>query len=200
MNGSAESPTNWHFKYLAPLYDFAAIEKDYPLILDGLDLEAADRLLDLGGGTGEFCHSLIQCGVLEARQCTVLDVTHEMLTQARDKGLLGVVRGDARALPLAGESFDAVFMGDTFHHMGDRVSVLREVRRVLKPEGRLLLEEFDPATLLGKSLEWLEQLSGMGSDFVTPDELTGLLNRAGLELRTLERSGFVYYLTAGPRT
>lgn len=197
MAPRTNGPTNWHFKYLAPLYDFFAIEKDYSMVLDGLGLETNDRLLDLGGGTGEFCNALVERGVLKPEQCTVLDVTPEMLTQATEKGLPGVVQGDARKLPFDNESFDAVFMGDTFHHMGDRVRVLREVRRTLKPEGRLLLEEFDPATVLGKGLEWIETLSGMGSDFLTPDELTGLLDRAELSVRTLERNGFVYYLTAG---
>lgn len=195
-NSTDSNPSNWHFRFLAPIYDYFGIEKDYSTVIEALNLPEKGRLLDLGGGTGEFCVALIKEGVIDPDDCTVLDVSPEMLLQAKKKGLPNIIEGDSKTLPLKGSSVDAVFMGDTFHHMGQRSSVLREVKRILKPDGRLVFEEFDPGTLGGKALEYFEWLSGMGSRFFTPDELIGMAGQAGLVTREIKRNGFVYYLTA----
>lgn len=192
---SDSGPADWHFTVLAPIYDFFMIDKDYGTILDGLDLSEDDRLVDLGGGTGSFCASLIEKDVVERQNCYVVDKSHSMLKQAVGKDLPNVIEGDAESLPIHTASVDAIFMGDTLHHMGNRNAVLREIHRILTSGGRLVIEEFDPGTLLGKGLEYAEWLSGMGSEFFVPDDLIARLVESGFTISRIDRDGFVYHLT-----
>ena len=77
---------------------------------------------------------------------TVVDISPGMLERARERarayaGRLDLVRADARALAFADRSFDSVVAVCTFCSVPDPVRGLCELRRVLKPEGRLLLFE-----------------------------------------------------------
>src|ERR1700730_1009515 len=69
-------------------------------------------LADIGGGTGNYALALRDDGW----QPIVIDRSPEMLAQAADKGL-PTVRADARALPFAGESFDAAMLVSMLHHL-----------------------------------------------------------------------------------
>lgn len=86
------------------------------------------RVLDLGCGEGRF---LPQGGI-------GLDIDLERLRVARGRSLL-VVRADARAIPFADASFDTVYAHRMLNEAGDVERVLREVARVLRPDGRLLV-------------------------------------------------------------
>jgi len=77
---------------------------------------------------------------------TAIDISPSMLARARERarayaGRLALVRSDARALAFADQSFDTVVTVCTFCSVPDPVRGLRELRRVLQPEGRLLLFE-----------------------------------------------------------
>lgn len=92
------------------------------------------RVLDLGCGRGyigrhlqkEVAHQLVQC-----------DISAGMLTHfpadARDRGLR--LQGDEEALPFADNTFDAVLSSLSLHWVNDLPRALREVHRVLKPDG-----------------------------------------------------------------
>ncbi len=73
------SPPNWHFDYLAPIYDYVSPDRDFETILEGLDLEEDDRLLDLAGGTGAFLDELIERGVVRPENAHLLDLSEPML-------------------------------------------------------------------------------------------------------------------------
>ena len=97
-----------------------------------LDGAPGPRLLDVGGGTGNY--SLALAG--EGWDPTVLDRSEAMLAQARPKGLRAVA-GDAQDLPFEEGSFDAVMLISMLHHVASQELALREARRVLSPGGRL---------------------------------------------------------------
>lgn len=86
------------------------------------------RVLDLGCGEGRF---LPQGGI-------GLDIDLERLRVARGRSPL-VVRADARAIPFADASFDTVYAHRMLNDTGDVERVLREVARVLRSDGRLLV-------------------------------------------------------------
>lgn len=103
-------------------------------------------LLDAACGTGDQLYALIQRGCIY-RTMTGLDCSAPMLEQARKKPLLmrhaiQWVRGQADALPFPDASFDAVTMSFGLRNMSDRAVVLRELRRVLAPSGRVAILEF----------------------------------------------------------
>lgn len=101
-------------------------------------------LLDVGCGTGSF-NAMLAASPLPAR-ITGLDYSPSMCEIANRKaaaaGLVGHVRyaaGDSEHLPFADASFDAVTCSNSFHHYPHQPAVLTEMRRVLRPGGRLLL-------------------------------------------------------------
>src|SRR5918997_2404011 len=108
-----------------------------------LSPEPGERVLEVGPGTGYYSlHAarwLEPGGTLE-----VLDIQHEMLDhtmrRAHELGISNVVptRGDAQALPYPDGHFDAAYLVATLGEVPDKGSALRELRRVLKPGGRLV--------------------------------------------------------------
>lgn len=95
------------------------------------------RLLDVGGGTGNYAIRLREAGF----HPTVVDVSEPMLARAAAKGL-DAVRADAAALPFAGGSADAIAMISMLHLVPDWRRALAEARRVLRPGARLVIQAF----------------------------------------------------------
>jgi SAM-dependent methyltransferase len=95
------------------------------------------RLVDVGGGTGNYALALRH----EGWEPLVIDRSAAMLARAAAKGL-ATLRGDAQALPLADSSADAVMLVSMLHHVDDPGRALAEARRVLAPGGRLALMAF----------------------------------------------------------
>jgi SAM-dependent methyltransferase len=95
------------------------------------------RLLDIGGGTGNYALALKQ----EEWEPVVADRSPEMLARAAGKGL-ETVEADAQRLPFPDCTFDAAMMISMLHHVPDRAAALAEARRILKPGGRLVLMGF----------------------------------------------------------
>jgi SAM-dependent methyltransferase len=89
------------------------------------------RLLDVGGGTGNYALALRD----EGWDVVVSDRSPEMLARAAAKGLEAVA-ADSQALPFADASFDALICVSMLHHVDDRPRALAEQRRVLRPGGR----------------------------------------------------------------
>ena len=95
------------------------------------------RLVDVGGGTGNYSLALRDHGW----EPVVVDRQPEMLARAAAKGL-ETIQGDARKLPLADGSADAVMLVSMLHHVEDPPAALAEARRILRPGGRLALMAF----------------------------------------------------------
>ena len=107
------------------------------------ELPTFDRALEIGAGTGYFALNLLLAGVLREAVCT--DIAAGMLDvlegNARHLGLDAVVEtqaADAERLPLPDESFDLVFGHAVLHHVPDLPRAFAELRRVLRPGGRLV--------------------------------------------------------------
>ena len=92
------------------------------------------RILDVGCGTGGNLNVLAQFGDAEG-----VDVSADALEFCRQRGLLNVRQGAAEALPYDDDTFDLVTALDVVEHIDDDVAGLREFRRVLKPDGKILL-------------------------------------------------------------
>lgn len=95
---------------------------------------ARGRVLDVGCGTGGLLLSL-------ARDATVLGIDRDALALrfCRDRGLRSVVRGSALALPFPDASLDVCVTFDVLEHVEDELALLGELRRVLRPQGKLVI-------------------------------------------------------------
>ena len=109
-----------------------------------LEVSAGMRVLDLAAGTGTSSVPLADAGV-EVVPC---DFSYGMLAVGkRRRPDLGFVAGDATRLPFADASFDAVTISFGLRNVVDTAGALREMLRVTRPGGRLVVCEFSHATL-----------------------------------------------------
>jgi SAM-dependent methyltransferase len=99
-------------------------------------LPADARILDIGTSTGTNLRMLRDLGFSRYEG---LDMSDEAVRWCADKGYGKVTRGDACALPFPDASFDLVLATDIIEHVDDDVLALGEIRRVLKPGGRVLV-------------------------------------------------------------
>ena len=92
------------------------------------------RLVDIGGGTGNYSLALRE----EGWEPLVVDREPAMLARAAAKGL-ETLEADAQRLPLPDESADAAMLVSMLHHVEDPPAAIAEARRILRPSGKLVL-------------------------------------------------------------
>ncbi|MCK6386458.1 MAG: bifunctional demethylmenaquinone methyltransferase/2-methoxy-6-polyprenyl-1,4-benzoquinol methylase UbiE [Zoogloea sp.] len=105
-----------------------------------------DRVLDVAGGTADLSLAFAR-KVGPTGQVWLTDINHAMLSVGRDrvvdKGmLLPVAQCDAEKLPFPDNHFDVVTVAFGLRNMTHKDQAIAEMRRVLKPGGRLLVLEF----------------------------------------------------------
>jgi ubiquinone/menaquinone biosynthesis C-methylase UbiE len=146
-------------------------------------------VLDLGAGRGRIARVLER--VIRGR-VTACDVNVDRVRQGhRPSG--GAVAADGQSLPFASTSFDAVYLVDVMHHVGDARALLGEVARVLVTGGRVIIVDVDAHSLLGASMRVVASVTGRRCRFMTPAALAAMLRATGFEPRIerLDRAAFV---------
>lgn len=109
-------------------------------------VKAGSRVLDIAGGTGDLVRLFAQRAA-PGGEVWLTDINGAMLAVGRDRLLdlgcaLPVVRCDAEKLPFPADYFDCVSVAFGLRNMTRKEVALSEMRRVLKPGGRLLVLEF----------------------------------------------------------
>jgi demethylmenaquinone methyltransferase/2-methoxy-6-polyprenyl-1,4-benzoquinol methylase len=119
-------------------------------MVEGLELRAGERLLDVACGTGSVAR------LAAARGCDVvaLDQSAEMLAQAQATGLR-VVHAQAERLPFPDASFDALTFTYLLRYVTDPEACMHELVRVLRPGGRIGMVEFGRPRGLPAAPWWL---------------------------------------------
>jgi SAM-dependent methyltransferase len=143
--------------------------------------EPGERILEIGPGTGYYTLDMAEWvgpqGAVE-----IFDLQQEFLDHtmgaAKVSGLTNVVptRGDATDLPYEDDSVDAVVLTAVLGEIPDRAAALREIERVLRPGGRLVVGELfgDP-------------------HFTTFNSLQGQCGDAALRLEDRSGNWFAYF-------
>jgi demethylmenaquinone methyltransferase/2-methoxy-6-polyprenyl-1,4-benzoquinol methylase len=127
-----------------------------------LELTGTERILDVCTGTGDLAIEAIkrpresfwakttpEVVISGAREVLGIDFAGEMLRHALDKVRRGgyadrirLARGDATCLPVPDAAFDAAMVAFGIRNVADPAAALREMHRVLRPGGRLMILEF----------------------------------------------------------
>ena len=190
------------FDRIAPVYDLmnrvmtAGLDRRWRQVTVEQVVRPGDRVLDACCGTGDLAIAAQRGG---AGIVVGLDFAERMLEVARRKEpAIEWVRGDVLALPFDDASFDAATVGFGVRNVDDLEAGLRELRRVLRPGGRLgILEITTPRGVLAPFYRlWFDRVIPLlgkvlpGGDaytylpasvrrFPAPDELAALLRRCG---------------------
>jgi SAM-dependent methyltransferase len=156
------SPASWYDAF-ADRYESHAegsawnAHYDRPAMIELLGDVTDKRVLDVGCGPGIYAAELVRRGA----RVTGFDESAEMVRLARNRlGAQADIRQGTLGQPLtwlADESQDLALMALVLHHLDNRVSALRELARVLRPHGRLVLSTSHPTT------DWL----GHGGSYFT---------------------------------
>lgn len=131
--------------------------------------QPGERLLEIGVGTGYYSLELAEWVAPEGK-LELFDLQQEFLDhvmeKAGERGLSNLVptQGDATNLPYEDASVDAVILTAVLGEIPDTPAALREIRRVLKPNGRLVVGELfgDPHFTTRASLERMGAEAGLG--------------------------------------
>lgn len=166
------------------------------LAIDNLDFERNSWILDVGCGTG-YATVTLAARLPNGKACGI-DISAAMIEQARAKvpaylePRLEFQQANSAELPYPDRTFTHVICTNSFHHYPDPLKVLREMRRVLKPGGQLVIFENAP-DLSWYTWAWdrLLRLVEKGHVRYYPShELGGMIGRGGfekVELRLLRK-------------
>jgi SAM-dependent methyltransferase len=153
------------------------------------------RALDVGCGEGRFCRMLKEAGIA----ATGIDPTPQMLDVARRRDPAGDYRlGHAEELEFEAESFDLVVSYITLVDIPDFRAAIREMVRVLKPGGSLLLANLTSFVSAGAERGWVKDAQGQDLYFPLDrylEECPFWLEWAGIRIENWHRP-LSAYMTA----
>jgi arsenite methyltransferase len=162
-------------------------------VIAALGLGPGERVLDVGSGPGLLAAEMAEAVGPEGAVHGV-DPSETMLAMARARRVRGTDfhAGEAQALPFADGGFDAAVATQVYEYVDDMPAALAEVRRVLRPGGRLLVLDTDWGSIVWRSSDdermrrvlraWDEHLA----DPHLPRRLTALLRDAGFRVARCE--------------
>lgn len=179
-----------HFGLIAPVYEFFIRpgEQDGLLALAGLPEPGI--VLDAAGGTGRIAQALRK----QTDQVVVVDLSLKMLRQAKEKSGLDLACAVTEKLPFPDGCFSKIVMVDALHHVEDHAQTAGEFWRVLKPGGRIIIQEPDIRSFAVKLVAIGEKLLLMRSHFRSPERIAKLFPGAGGDIRILKDSYRAYVI------
>jgi len=165
------------------------------------------RVLEVGCGVGDFAVHLARAGA----EMTAVDFSPAAIEMARARATTHGVAVDfraenAQALPFSSESFDTVFSCECLEHLPDPAQALREMARVLRRGGQLVLttENYSNAMLLAWGMAWLRKEPFNSGTEVQPIEqfflfwrVRRMIESAGLRVRRMTGAHHVFLLLPG---
>jgi ubiquinone/menaquinone biosynthesis C-methylase UbiE len=142
----------WSRRYDRSLVQKLLFKPAHRMMLDVLG-PTCRTILDVGCGTGRFAARALRH--LAGARVWGLDLSSGMLDRCQERCLqfdrrLQIVQGDSQRLPFADSTFDAVTCAHSFHHYPHQERVAREMHRVLRPGGRLVIVDGDRDRLWGR--------------------------------------------------
>jgi len=179
-----------YFDQLAPTWDKELTRERLKClgnIVRELGIKPGYYVLDIGSGTGVLLPFLI-AELGDEGKVVALDFSAEMLGQAQAKNfqpVVGFAQADVLAIPLADKSVDLAICNSAFPHFNNKVKALKEIARVLRNNGRLVICHAMSREILNRLHQ---SIGGIVAGDLLPDEsqLRGLIKQAGLKITHFE--------------
>lgn len=175
--------------YREPLYHYP----NFKVILAELALKPADYLLDVGCGGGALLKEALQNGCRAAgidHSADMVRVASELNASAVALGRLQIHPASADRLPFADRTFTCASMTGVFGFLSDPLAALKEIWRVLEPNGRLVMLGSDPAL---RGTPAAPEPIASRLRFYTDSELRQLAVDAGFKDARVERRELLAY-------
>ena len=184
-----------YFNSRADTWDKNIAEKDTNKLTgmaERLELKPGSVVLDVGTGTGVFLPYLLK-NIGKNGKIVALDLAEEMLAKAMAKYSaenVEYLHADIMDIPVYEEMFDSVVCYSSFPHFQDKHKALTEIRRVMKPGGRV----FVCHTSSRDHINGMHStLPGVENDLLpAPDEMRMLFSNAGFTVVKIEEDAESY--------
>ena len=177
-----------HFNFLAPIYEHVIKAKLPERLAELVDITSTERMLDVGGGTGRVSQFFSD----QVDQIVIADLAFQMLAKSQSKNGLYPVNSHSEILPFPDESFDRIIMVDALHHVCDQAKTARELWRVIKPGGKIVIEEPDIHNRSVKLFALAEKLALMRSHFLSGQEIQDLFSSFPAVINIHQEDHFVW--------
>ena len=179
-----------HFGLLAPFYE-RFIHPPHDTDWSGLlHLTHGQNILDVGGGTGRVSQLVSSNG----HKIVILDASIQMLAEAQIKNHLQTTCALSETIPFPSKSFDRILMVDAFHHLEDQAASALEMWRILRPGGRLVIEEPDIRQFNVKLIALGEKLLLMRSHFWQAEKIANLFQNLPCQIQIDRKNGSVWII------
>lgn len=180
--------------------------------------EGYDQIAGQVGLSGAFYHSVIKAaGVIEGRvldigcgngfllenirrqypktECVGCDFSLQLCKNAKEGDRQGnFVQGDAEVLPFASSVFDMIFITEVLEHLLEPEKALLEIKRILKPEGKLILTVPNRDWFrYQKYLRKRKVFQPVDDHWYTREELSRLLRESQFQIRSIGGHGSLYF-------
>ena len=157
-----EAKIRTQYEQLASIYDLRwqkYITNTLTFLYNWEQIDSQSTVLDIACGTGEFERLLLDKN--PTQKIIGVDISERMLNIAREKcqdySQVEFYLASAHSLPFASHSFDEVVCANAFHYFEPLVA-LSEIKRVLKPNGKLVILDWSKDFLICRICDWILQI------------------------------------------
>lgn len=150
-------------------------------------LKPKSKVIDIGAGTGDLALELLKHTDAHFELC---DLDREKLSSIPLNPSISICIADAKELDFPDESFDIAFCTNALHHFESYYSSIKEIIRILKKNGKLLIVDFERKSLLTRIFFIIAMIQRRHCRFFTLSELTEYLESLGLKTEPLRINHF----------
>lgn len=199
-----ENAVTDEYNRLANIYDSRwdnYLSKSLSFLVEWAEISSEAAILDVACGTGEFAKLLLAKN--PQQPITGIDISESMLEIAKDKlqaySNVNLHNTSVTSLPFADESFDIVICASAFHYFESPQLALSQMKRVLKPQGKLIILDWCRDYFLLKIVDtWLKLTDSAHQQCYTQAELNRMLSTANFNVIKQDkiRFGIIWELMA----